>query len=410
MKAENERLVQKPAGGQRGGEKRGAVLRIHAAFLRRLTRAPALTTGFSMTGRQLRARLVRLFDTRPKRRGALLLALLCAAAVSVCGLVACGGPAVSEPDAGSTVSDAVSDAAVVPSPSPAPSLAGEAEVWPGVYLAYYLNDTGEIGTFSDPPVEMIGNFAGYASPDGQYAGLVNQDEVDGTRLTLWNTADGGESWTPTELDCSGWLAQMAEKYDWAGRSAGEEGQAKMIPNHYQFVNPKIGYLVVYGQYRYGIPYARDTLEGDLMILQTTDGGANWQVKYTGDGSDMAQVGDRVGVRSCKPFFFLNEKTGYLCYHGPAETGEHFLLLRTTDGGAGWERVDLTAVEERLPEEMGLPLHVCGAWGLEFAPARALMDLGQPGNMVLSTKNVVTGYRGFLYTHDFGESWQWIERD
>ena len=112
MKAENERLVQKPAGGQRGGEKRGAVLRIHAAFLRRLTRAPALTTGFSMTGRQLRARLVRLFDTRPKRRGALLLALLCAAAVSVCGLVACGGPAVSEPDAGSTVSDAVSDAAV----------------------------------------------------------------------------------------------------------------------------------------------------------------------------------------------------------------------------------------------------------------------------------------------------------
>ena len=94
MKAENERLVQKPAGGQRGGEKRGAVLRIHAAFLRRLTRAPALTTGFSMTGRQLRARLIRLFDTRPKRRGALLLALLCAAAVSVCGLVACGAGGV----------------------------------------------------------------------------------------------------------------------------------------------------------------------------------------------------------------------------------------------------------------------------------------------------------------------------
>ena len=333
-------------------KKRGAVLRIHAAFLRRLTRAPALTTGFSMTGRQLRARLIRLFDTRPKRRGALLLALLCAAAVSVCGLVACGGPAVSEPDVGSTVSDAVSDAAVVPSPSPAPSLAGEVEVWPGVYLAYYLNDTGEIGTFSDPPVEMIGNFAGYASPDGQYAGLVNQDEVDGTRLTLWNTADGGESWTPTELDCSGWLAQMAEKYDWAVRSAGEEGQAKMIPNHYQFVNPKIGYLVVYGQYRYRHSICKRHIGRGSDDLQTTDGGANWQVKYTGDGSDMAQVGDRVGVRSCKPFFFLNEKTGYLCYTAPPRPGSISCCcgrLMVAQAGSG---VDLTAVEERLPEKWG----------------------------------------------------------
>ena len=40
----------------------------------------------------------------------------------------------------------------------------------------------------------------------------------------------------------------------------------------------------------------------------------------------------------------------------------------------------------------------------------LQDHVWPGSMVLSTKNVVTGYRGFLYTHDFGESWQWIERD
>ena len=376
----------------------------------RQARTPLMASGFSMTGRQLRARLARLFDTRPKRRGALLLGLLCAAAVSVCGLVACGGPAVSGPGQGGAASASMSAVAAAPTPSPAPSLAGESEVWPGVYLAYYLSNTPDISTFVDPPVEMIGNFAGYASPDGRYAGLVNQDEVDGSRLILWNTADGGESWTPTELDCSGWLAQMAEKYDWAGQSEGEDGQAQMIPNHYQFVNPEIGYLVLYGQYRYGVPYARDTLEGDLMVLRTTDGGASWQVKYTGDGSDMAQVGSRVGVRACRPFFFLNEKTGYLCYHGPAETGEHFLLLRTTDGGASWERVDLSAVEESLPDRTEGVLHVCGAFGLGTDNVEALMCLDRPGSMVLSTSDMWTGRKGFLYTQDFGESWQWSERE
>lgn len=114
-----------------------------AALLRaaRQGQTPLMTSGFSMTGRQLRARLVRLFDTRPKRRGALLLALLCAAAVSVCGLVACGGPAVSGPGQGGAASDSMSAVAAAPTPSSAPSLAGEAEVWPGVYLAYYFNNT-----------------------------------------------------------------------------------------------------------------------------------------------------------------------------------------------------------------------------------------------------------------------------
>ena len=375
-------------------------------------RTPMLASGFGMSSRQLRARLTRLFDTRAKQRGALPLAMLGSAAVLVCGLVACGEPVTELSQSGAGLS-------AVPVATPAPvNLEGEEEVWPSVYFAvsdfdpdygYATGNPDFIQTFRNAPVALIGFFAGYASPDGQYAGLVNQDETDGSRLILWNTTDGGASWTPVELDCSDWLAQMAEKYGWNARSDGAVGQAQMIPSLYQFVNPTTGYLVIYGNYRYSSPAGEELLAGDLIILQTTDSGASWQVRYTGDGSDMANIGERLLLGSHKPFAFLNKKTGYLAYHGNAETGDHFILLRTTDGGANWQRVDLTEVEQTLPDTMKEKLHACGVFGMEFPPARELMELDHPGNLVLSTTSFETVCKGYLYTCDFGESWQWIER-
>ena len=55
------------------------------------------------------------------------------------------------------------------------------------------------------------------------------------------------------------------------------------------------------------------------------------------------------------------------------------------------------------------LHACGVFGMEFPPARELMELDHPGNLVLSTTSFETVCKGYLYTCDFGESWQWIER-
>lgn len=161
--------------------------------------------------------------------------MVCLAGCLLGGLVACGEPA-SEPAVSGT--------------STAAGLAGDREVWPAVYYGY----NGSVQAYrkvtdSLPFTEIAesGRWVGYADPGFQYIGAVQHlygEEMAGsTELTLWNTRDGGENWTATPLDLSGWIGEQAEAGHWDELGP---GTATVIPVYYQFVDPEVGFLACWG--------------------------------------------------------------------------------------------------------------------------------------------------------------------
>lgn len=382
-------------------------------------RAPALTTCFSLTKKDVKVRFARLWDTSPKRRGAAALAVFCLAAALAGALVACsaapresgGEPPVSAPQ---------------PSAEPATDLSTDTEVWPSVYYSHngVFDSSGALSSVKLPvDLESVGRnrWSGYASPDQQYLGLAvpAADAEHPGLITLWGSADGGESWTSTPLDCSAWIERMAEAERWEEhkQSVFNKSVAWAIPNHYQFVSPEVGFLVFYGHYEYGPADKRfaDTSSA-FVLLRTLDGGESWQEMCFTDGKDIGN-GTSLSFALFNSFAFLNENVGFLCAHGEGYgTEEQFNLLRTTDGGQTWQQLDLSGLAATLP---GAPLgrrHVCSALGC---------STGQPPNPELPQPDLFTsaeaGFAAFLtwgdndsqrfifYTRDFGESWQWMYR-
>lgn len=382
-------------------------------------RAPALTTCFSLTKKDVKARFARLWDTSPKRRGAAALAVFCLAAALAGALVACnaapresgGEPPVSAPQ---------------PSAEPATDLSTDTEVWPSVYYSHngVFDSSGALSSVKlSVDLESMGRnrWSGYASPDQQYLGLAvpAADAEHPGLITLWSSADGGESWTSTPLDCSAWIERMAEAERWEEhkQSVFNKSVAWAIPNHYQFVSPEVGFLVFYGHYEYGPADKRfaDTSSA-FVLLRTLDGGESWQEMCFTDGKDIGN-GTSLSFALFNSFAFLNENVGFLCAHGEGYgTEEQFNLLRTTDGGQTWQQLDLSGLAATLP---GAPLgrrHVCGALGC---------STGQPPDPELPQPDLITsaeaGFAAFLawgdndsqrfifYTRDFGESWQWMYR-
>lgn len=374
-------------------------------------RAPALTTCFSLTKRDVKARFARLWDTSPKRRGAAALAVFCLAAALAGTLVACNAsPAASNGEPPASVS------ASEPAASPTPDYSTGEEVWPAVYH----RGVGPVPL----PDEVKGNAvvkAGYASPDGVYAGMIPMpyERDDPASLTLWNTSDGGESWTTATLDFSPWLEAMEEENGWAALKADGvgDGNARVEPSHYQFVSPTTGFLVYYGAWDYGPAHNRHTVyTPGFVVLRTTDGGESWQEMYSGDGSDFAGgTGKGISLFASTPFAFLNENVGFLCAHGgDYGTNGQFNLLRTTDGGVTWQLLDLDEVAATLPGAPWEQCHICGALGLGaqepqepdlFASAQpgfaAFVGWGDAGDGIAD--------RVVFYTRDWGESWLWMYR-
>lgn len=114
----------------------------------RLNRGPALTSGFALNKRQFRQRLAALWDTAPKHRGRLLLAVL---ALTVCcagGLVACkpaDAALQDEQEPAATAAPEPSETAnpiVTPEPPPVSMEAGAAAVRRGADFLWseYLTD------------------------------------------------------------------------------------------------------------------------------------------------------------------------------------------------------------------------------------------------------------------------------
>lgn len=255
-------------------------------------RAPALTTCFSLTKKDVKVRFARLWDTSPKRRGAAALAVFCLAAALAGALVACsatpaesGEPPVSAPPA---------------SAAPVSDLATSTEVWPSVYYSHNgafqssgVNDPGLLPSEKLPvDLDSVGRhrWAGYASADQKYFGLAlpDADAEHPGQLALWTSDDGGENWTTTPLDCSPWLERMGEEEHWDERkqSVFNKSIAWAIPRHYQFVSPEVGFLAFYGMYESGPTDKRFTVTSDtFVLLRTLDGGESWQEMYFGDGRD-----------------------------------------------------------------------------------------------------------------------------
>ena len=292
-------------------------------------------------------------------------------------------------------------------------LAGtDKDVWP---VGYY-NSLGPVPLPEEagelPPATPFG----YASPDLQYAGLA-QYGLEGEAqksLILWNTADGGEHWTSTTLDCSAWLEKTAQKNDWAALEADgvTNGTARVMPSAYQFVSPNTGFLVYYADWSYGPAHNRHVVRSaDFVVLRTTNGGESWQQMYSGDGSDFAGgAGKELALSVCRPFLFLNDKVGFLCAHGDGYGADGSSnLLRTTDGGATWQLLDLSAVLSSVPGAPWETCHVCSALGLggpEYEPN--LFTNAQPG-FAAFTAWESRDERVVFYTENYGEGWTWVER-
>lgn len=381
-------------------------------------RAPALTTCFSLTKRDVKARFARLWDTTPKRRGAAALAALCLAAALAGALVACNAaPAKSGgPDDGPP-----------PSSSPAPDYSSDEEVWPVV--CYASNNAfnadpagGGVLPAENFPEEFaeydLFHGAGYVSPDLQRAGVAQPAGGDAPgELTLWNTADGGESWTSATLDCSAWLEDIAPAYSWGDQSyvdvTGVPVQVRA--KHYQFVNENIGFVVIYAAWEGDEAAGRPAACSDgFAVLRTTDGGESWQRTGNIRCAD-AGNGSSFSLSVSSPFAFLNENVGFLCAHGPGYSPEgQFDLLRTVDGGASWQQLDLSEVAATLPGAPWSYPHVCGPLGYStrYLPQEDLITSADEGFAAFSgwgDAGDTMADRVVFYTRDFGESWQWMYR-
>lgn len=377
-------------------------------------RAPALTTCFSLTKKDVKVRFARLWDTSPKRRGAAALAVFCLAAALAGALVACS--AAPAEDAGEPVASAPPSSA-----APVSDLATSTEVWPSVYYSHNGIYTTGNALF---PLEMLptnlndisyNQIAGYASPDQEYWGLAlpDADAEHPGQLALWTSDDGGENWTTTPLDCSPWLEWMGEEEQWEGhkQSVFNRSIAWAIPRHYQFVSPEVGFLAFYGMYESGSTDKRFTVTSDtFVLLRTLDGGESWQEMYFGDGRD-AGNGTPLNIVISTPFAFLNENVGFLCAHGEGynEKGR-FNLLRTTDGGQTWQLLDLSEAASTLPDAPWQNCHVCSALSLggpDYEPD--LFADAQPGFAAFTAWGDDSSDRVIFYTRDYGESWQWMKR-
>ncbi|WP_394968076.1 M56 family metallopeptidase [Candidatus Allofournierella merdipullorum] len=392
---------------------------LHAVNRRR---APALTTCFSLTKKDVKARFARLWDTTPKRRGATALAVFCLTATLAGALVACNAVPAKEH------SEPVASAPPA-STEPVSELATSTDVWPSVYYAH--NGAFQSSGVDDPgllpseklPVDLASvdrhRWAGYASPDKMYFGLAvaAADAEHPGQLALWVSNDGGENWTTTALDCSAWLERMGEEEHWDERkqSVFNKSIAWAIPKHYQFVSPEVGFLAFYGRFEYGPADARVTATSDaFVLLRTLDGGENWQEMYYGNGRDIGN-GTPFNISTSTPFAFLNENVGFLCAHGEgySENGK-FNLLRTIDGGQTWQQLDLGEVSATLPGAPWKRSHVCGALGCSTShlPQSDLITGAEPGFAAFSAwgdKGGTIGDTVILYTRDYGASWQWMYR-
>ena len=349
---------------------------LHAA---RMGRTPVLTTGFALSRRDWAERLRLLWDLTPKRRGRGPLVCLALAAVLAGGLVACR---TAEPPASPGQHTPVT-APAEPTASPpataetaAVDFSGNQPVWSGLIGGTTSLSADLPAPLADLPYWQVGS---YSVPD---IGRTGCAVAEPGGVALYTTTDGGASWREQHVDMTGIL-----------------GEELFLVTNYQMVSDSTGFLVLRMGTDGETVQASGSLaywtDDDFAVLRTADGGNSWEL--TGRHSlpeDTAQ-----GRWHLQPFLWLNEQVGFFAPH-TSNTG--FCLWRTADGGASWQVLDLSRLEETLPADRP-GIHTCSLW----------LDPGTPGGVLVRCSlhdNSSMEDAFAIRTADYGETWQLSDRD
>jgi len=268
-----------------------------------------------------------------------------------------------------------------PDPARHVSVIDGRHVWVG--LAYSA-DGGASWTARVPPAEGAGEFFDYT-----HFVTASRGWLTGTDA-VWSTADKGITWSrlfagqiralgfDRRRTGAGWMAvgddhtvrnYVTRDLGQTWSRCGSEWQTGTVApfGSVSLFDDKKGWITVA---RFD-PQARPLMQG---VARTEDGGCTWKVAWW----DTSKSGENWG-----PIYFVDTSFGWLL------SATYARVLKTSDGGLGWEEVGLPA--DRYQVQSGYPVDRTHGWILgNFT--------GQPDNA-----------SGILFTPDGGNHWQSVSK-
>ncbi len=176
---------------------------------------------------------------------------------------------------------------------------------------------------------------------------------EGGPVTIFRTADGGRTWTPAKQQLAGSGLQLS------------------------FIDATTGFALVH----LGVAMGSEA----VAIMATTDGGANWKVRYQ---TDPQGVGGGLPFGGLKTGFgFRDAEVGWVTGYRSVEGRAY--LYGTTDGGSTWQQVAL-----------GLP----SAYATAFATTRPPFFVSAKDGFLPASFGLSGQPTCFYATHDGGRTW------
>lgn len=333
----------------------------------RMGRTPALTTGFALSKRELKFRFARLWDAAPRRRGRLALVSVGMCAALGVGLIAC------TPAQQNTLAPAVPESSPTTQETPVPATAAPVTDHSGITQRdpAMLSTTRRQLTAPLPgELESVSHDLYCGTQLGDRVDLAMADGEGG--VSFWHSEDGGATYTAETLDLTAFL-----------------GDGPFRVANYEQLTPGTGFLVIARESEAAPGYMTDK---NLCFLRQN--GGDWQLM----SEQTCPSGTELGGWHTQPFYWINENVGFWAphtdYHG-------FDLWRTVDGGASWEKMNLSGLESLIPYEDIPGIHTCwaGTDDLNAAPGSLRVHCN-----AVDTNN--TGTRTFwLISNDYGETWR-----
>lgn len=204
-------------------------------------------------------------------------------------------------------------------------------------------------------------------PDNNQAWVTYYDPLSGqlpAPLTVWRTADGGQSWQPGTPLSTEHLVEI------------------FYPKQFFFADASNGWLAVH----VGVGMSKE----GVILYHTQDGGLNWEVVAWPAEND-PPICYKTGMS------FTSELAGWITgYCGPLYGWAG--LAATGDGGRTWATIDLP-----LPDTVPDVTFCESGWPAHFSPQAGLVTV----NCVPVGENTGEAWRFLFTTADGGQSWQAI---